>query len=174
MADEARFALHGLLIDHGVVTSCIGRFAARHQRMNRALRSAFPMSHKRRIARTPRHGRFVALRRRVFREPGIGCGHTSMHTGSFAALCQLVKLGVREFDVSREPDGGRKIFSQNDRPAGRWSPANGNGSLWRFRAASGHGSHRQPSHGGRADVDDANRFIAIRLGSAGDPCIGKS
>ena len=49
-----------------------GRYSGLFQ--NRALRSAFPMLHKRR-ARTARHGRFDALRRRQSRRSRIGCAH---------------------------------------------------------------------------------------------------
>jgi hypothetical protein len=37
---------------------------------------------------------------------------TPKHIDSFAALCRVVKSRAREFDVSLDPHGGRKIFSK--------------------------------------------------------------
>jgi YD repeat-containing protein len=68
------------------------------------------MSQKRGFAHAAR-GKFVALRRPVSLESRIGGARNSTHIPSFAALCQPVKLGIAQFDVSLGPDGDRKIFS---------------------------------------------------------------
>ncbi len=81
-------------------------------RMNRALRSAFPMSHKRCSRARPGTGDLLRY--------GAGCpGNLESVVRAlqhiFLALPRFVNLSnwaAREFDVSLRPDGGRKISSK--------------------------------------------------------------
>ena len=80
--------------------------------MNRALRLAFPMSHKLRRPCTARTGDLLCFCTGSYRESRISHAHTSTHIKSVAAFVTLSNCGTCEFDISLGPDGGRKIFSK--------------------------------------------------------------
>ena len=122
-------------------------------RTNRARRSAFPISHKRCFACTPRTGDLL--------RHGAGCpgklesvSRALQHIS--LALPRFTKLSNRracEFDVSLGPDGGRKISSKiSPRDESRaWMRTDARigdlawpgGESTRARAMSWHGQHRK-------------------------------
>jgi hypothetical protein len=125
------------------------------------------------LARALRHGRFFALRHRVYWESSIGRAHTSTHLESVAALLHFVKLRVSEFDVNLEPDGGRKISSKmrSGDELGTWRRArvkNGDlawsgGASTEVRAVPGIASIAKPAIVRKSDAEQIQWSHYLRL-----------